>query len=73
MEILLTIGNVIYVLAYFVRKTLWLRGLSLVGTAFLVAYFLTLPVPLMQAVYWNVLYAAINGVWIGRLMLQPPR
>ena len=72
-ETLLTIGNVIYVFAYFVRNTVWLRALSLVGTAFLVAYFLTLPVPLMQAVYWNMLYAVINVVWIGRLMLRPPR
>jgi len=69
-EFLLTIANVLYVFAYFVRKTLWLRALSLAGTSCLLAYFLTLPVPLMQAVYWNALYAVINAIWIGRLLLR---
>jgi len=73
MDILLTIANVFYVFAYFVRKTLWLRMLSLVGTSCLLAYFLTLPVPLMKVVYWNSLYAIINVVWIGRLLLRGPR
>jgi hypothetical protein len=73
MEFLLTIANVLYVFAYFVRKTLWLRALSLAGTSCLLAYFLTLPVPLMQAVYWNTLYAVINVVWIGRVLLRPAR
>lgn len=73
MEFLLTVANVFYVFAYFVRKTLWLRALSLAGTTLLLAYFLTLPVPLMQAVYWNTLYAIINVVWIGRLLLRLPR
>ena len=73
MEFLLTFGNMLYVFAYFVRKTLWLRALSLAGTSCLLTYFLTLPVPLMQAVYWNTLYAVINAVWIGRLLLRPAR
>jgi hypothetical protein len=73
MEFLLTIGNLLYVFAYFVRRTLWLRVLSLAGTSCLLAYFLTLPVPLMKVVYWNTLYAIINVVWIGRLLLRRPR
>lgn len=73
MELLLTVGNLLYVFAYFVRRTLWLRALSLAGTSCLLAYFLTLPVPLMQAVYWNTLYAVINVVWIGRLVLRSSR
>ena len=71
MEPVLTAANVLYVLAYFVRRTLWLRALSLAGTSCLIVYFLTLPVPLMQAVYWNALYVVINTVWIARLLLQP--
>ena len=71
MEPLLTIANVFYVFAYFVRKTLWLRALSLAGTSCLIAYFLTLPEPLMRVVYWNALYAVINAVWIGRLLARP--
>lgn len=68
---ILTAANVMYVLAYFVRRTLWLRVLSLAGTSLLITYFLTLPEPLMQPVYWNTLYAVINVVWIGRLLLRP--
>jgi len=71
MDPILTAANILYVFAYFVRKTLWLRALSLGGTSCLIAYFLTLPEPLMQAVYWNVLYVVINAAWIGRLLLRP--
>jgi len=67
-EPLLTAANVLYVCAYFVRSTLRLRLLSLGGTSCLIAYFMTLPQPLMQAVYWNLLYVVINAVWIGRLL-----
>jgi hypothetical protein len=73
MDFLLTVANVLYVFAYFVRRALWLRALSLAGTSCLLAYFLTLPVPLMKVVYWNTLYAIINVVWIGRLLLRRPR
>lgn len=71
MEPFLTSANVLYVLAYFVRRTLWLRVLSLGGTSCLIVYFLTLPEPLMKPVYWNLLYVVINAAWIGRLLLQP--
>lgn len=71
MEPLLLTANLFYVLAYFVRSTLYLRALSLGGTSCLIVYFLTLPEPLMQVVYRNVLYAVINAVWIGRLLLRP--
>jgi len=70
MEPLLTLANVFYVCAYFVRRTLWLRALSLAGTSCLIVYFLTLPEPLMRVVYWNSLYATINIVWIARLLIQ---
>ena len=72
-EAFLTAANVLYVLAYFARSTLWLRSLSLGGTSCLIVYFLTLPVPLMQVVYWNALYAVINAVWVGRLLVEAAR
>lgn len=71
MEFFLTTANVLYVFAYFVRSTLWLRTLSLGGTSCLIVYFLTLPEPLMRVVYWNALYVVINAVWIGRLLARP--
>jgi hypothetical protein len=56
-----------------VRRALWLRVLALGGTTCMLAYFLTLPVPLMKVVYWNTLYAIVNVVWIGRLLLRRSR
>jgi hypothetical protein len=69
-EPLLTLANVLYVLAYFVRPTLWLRALSLAGAACLIVYFYSLPEPLMQVVYWNSAFALINAAWIGRLLFS---
>ena len=40
---------------------------SLGGTLCLMIYFYTLPEPVMQVVYWHLLFAAINGWWIVRL------
>lgn len=70
MEPLLTLANLFYVLAYFVRPALWLRGLSLAGTTCLIVYFYSLPEPLMQVVYWNSAFALINMAWIGRLLFS---
>lgn len=73
MDPLLTTANVLYVCAYFVRSTLRLRLLSLGGTSCLIVYFLSFPEPLVQVVCWNLVYAVINVVWIGRLMLESRR
>lgn len=73
MDPLLTLANLLYVSAYFVGRTLWLRALSLAGTVCLIVYFATLPEPLMQVVYWNTLFALINAAWIGRLLLARAR
>ena len=69
MEHLVTVANLLYVCAYFVRDTLWLRVFSFGGTLCLVLYFYTLPEPLMHVVYWNVLFVVINAGWIARLAL----
>jgi hypothetical protein len=60
-----------YVLAYFVRPTLRLRGLSLAGTTCLIVYFYSLPEPLMQVVYWNSVFALINAAWIAQCLFAP--
>lgn len=74
MDALVTLANAFYVSAYFVRKILWLRVFALCGACSLALYFYTLPQPLMNVVYWNLLYVGINVVWIGRLLLtRQPR
>ncbi|MCC5810524.1 MAG: hypothetical protein JJU06_09145 [Ectothiorhodospiraceae bacterium] len=70
MEFLVTIANLLFVSSYFVRHMLKLRILSLAGVCCLVAYFASLPEPLMHVVYWNLFYAALNAVWIARLLME---
>ncbi len=70
MDALVTIANLLFVSAYFVRDVRWLRGLALCGACCLATYFYTLPQPLMHVVYWNMVYVAINAVWLTRLLLH---
>lgn len=70
MDILVTLANLLFVSAYFVRRVIYLRALALCGACCLALYFYTLPQPLMHVVYWNLLYVAINATWLTRLMLR---
>jgi hypothetical protein len=69
MDPLVTLANLLFVGAYFVRSMVWLRVLALSGASCLAVYFYTLPQPLMNVVYWNLFYVALNSVWIGRLLV----
>ncbi len=69
MDTLITIANLLFVTAYFVRDVLWLRALALAGAGCLATYFYTLPQPLMNVVYWNLLYVTINATWLARLAI----
>jgi hypothetical protein len=66
---LVTLANVLFVAAYFVRNMLWLRAFALGGASCLALYFYTLPTPLMLVVYWNLFYVTLNVLWIARLLL----
>jgi hypothetical protein len=70
MEHLITIANLLYVGAYFVREVLWLRMLALAGSCCLALYFASRPDPLMNVVCWNLFFAALNAFWIARLLAQ---
>jgi hypothetical protein len=72
MDPLVTFANLLYVAAYFVRSVLWLRLFALGGACCLAMYFYTLPQPLMNVVYWNLFYVALNATWIGRLLAARP-
>ena len=69
MDALVTIANVLFVSAYFVRDVLWLRALALAGASCLAMYFYSLPQPMMNVVYWNLVYVTINATWIARLAM----
>lgn len=70
MDALVTIANVAFMSAYFVRSMLWLRSLALAGAGCLAVYFYNLPQPVMQVVYWNLAYVTINAVWLMRVLIR---
>ena len=72
MDALVTIANLLFMSAYFVRDVRWLRTLALCGACCLATYFYNLPQPLMHVVYWNLVYVTINAVWLTRLLLRRP-
>lgn len=72
MDALVTLANIAFMSAYFVRSVLWLRSLALAGAGCLAMYFYNLPQPIMQVVYWNLAYMAINAGWLVRLLIRRP-
>ncbi|HEY1429494.1 MAG TPA: hypothetical protein VGF18_07965 [Candidatus Tumulicola sp.] len=63
-------ANVLYLVSYSVRDILWLRILAALGAVLLIPYYLMQPVPLLDAMVWNVLLAGINAFWIARLLWE---
>jgi hypothetical protein len=70
-DIPVTLANLCFISAYIVRSVLWLRVFALTGAACLATYFYNLPHPLMNVVYWNLVYVGINTCWLGYLVLYP--
>jgi hypothetical protein len=70
MEYLINVANILYLFSYLVRDILWLRILTVIAAIFLITYFYTQPDPLFVAIYWNMLFTALNLFWIGRLLIE---
>ena len=70
MDYLIHSANVIYIFSYLVRDILWLRILIVVAICFVIPFYYYQPVPLMVPVYWNILFAGINIVQIGFLLVE---
>lgn len=70
MEYFINVANVLYLFSYLVRDILWLRILTVVAASCLIPYFYFRPEPLMTAIYWNLLFTALNFYWIVRLILE---
>lgn len=70
MDALIHGANVLYLLSYLMRDILWLRVLTVVAAAFLIVFFYVRPDPLWTAIYWNVVFIALNLYWIVRLLLE---
>ena len=70
MDALVTVANVLNVLGYFVKDRLWVRALSFTAACCATVYFTSRPEPFVQVVYWNLLFAAINGLLLSRGVIR---
>lgn len=70
MEILIHFANVLYLISYVMRDILWLRIFTIIAGSCLIYYFYTLPEPFLTPVYWNLLFVALNIMWVARLLLD---
>ena len=70
MDTLIHTANALYLLSYLMRDILWLRVFTVIAALCLVLFFLTQPEPLLAAVFWNLVFVALNIYWIIRLLAE---
>nr|WP_298412683.1 hypothetical protein [uncultured Halomonas sp.] len=73
MEALIYVANALNLLSYLMRDILHLRILMIKAMVCLMPYYLSRPEPLMEVVYWNLLFIVMNLVLIGRILRQRRR
>jgi hypothetical protein len=64
------IANALYLASFLARDMLWLRVLTCAGLGLGVVFFSCQPSPLYGPAAWHVLFLAINGLQIWRLVLE---
>ena len=69
-DVLIHIGNILYLAAFMVRDIIWLRVLTVAASFVLLPYFYFQTTPLFAAIYWNMAFTALNIYWIVRLTLE---
>jgi CRP-like cAMP-binding protein len=67
---MLHFANILYLASYSVRDILWLRILTIVAILMLLPYYYYQPTPMIGAMVWNGLFAALNVVQIIFLLLE---
>lgn len=70
MDTLIYVANSLYLASYLVRDILYLRVLTILAIICLMLYFGSRPDPLMEVVYWNLLFLALNMGQIAWIALQ---
>lgn len=70
MQLFIHAANILFLASYLVRDILKLRVLSLVAGFFLLAFYCLGNEIVWAAVGWNVLFSAINGYQIHRLLME---
>jgi len=67
---LIHIANLLLLVAFAVRDVLLLRSLFLAGSVFAIGFYYLQSPPLWDAIAWTVLYCAIHGYWIVRILME---
>ena len=70
MDLLVTLANLLNVTGFFVKDRLWVRALSLSAAACIGIYLAARPAPFAYAVYWNIVFLALNAYFLVRLVLD---
>lgn len=68
MEYLIHVANILYVFSYSVRDILWLRLLTVAAMVSLIPFYYAKD--LNTAIYWNLVFLAINLYQLYRLLLE---
>jgi hypothetical protein len=69
-DLCIHLANVLYLISFLGRDMLWLRILTCAGLVMGVIFFTCQPVPLYGCTIWHVVFLAINGIQIWRLVLE---
>ena len=73
MEALIYLANALHLLSYLMRDILHLRILIITAMLCMLPYHLGRPEPVMEIVYWNLFFIAMNLWLIGRTLRQRQR
>jgi hypothetical protein len=70
MDALITVANLLNATGYFMKDRLWVRSLSFTAACCLTYYWLTRPGATPSVAYWSLFFAALNALFIGRLLRE---
>jgi hypothetical protein len=67
---LVTVSNLVFIVAFSVRGVLPLRILSIASSIIIVPYYYLQPEPLWPPIFWDVIFVLINGGRVTQLLLE---
>ena len=70
MDAMVHVANLLYFASFTMRDILRLRVLTVIAASCLIPYYYFQAEPLLPAIYWNLVFIALNLYWIGRLALE---
>lgn len=73
MDALIYVANALYLLSYLVRDILHLRALTITAVTCLMLYFASRPEPLMEVVYWNLVFLVLNVLQVAWILVTRRR